>query len=70
MGDLISCETDAAYVIHARRVSKTGPHYGGGADTPTLCGLKASWDTRIPLAAISCRECRQRIEGDSAKDVP
>lgn len=29
---------------HIRSLTKTGKHFGGGADTPALCGRTVSWD--------------------------
>ncbi len=58
------CETIAAYVWHIRPLTDAGKKLGGGADTLTLCGLKAAWDINtpvnvsIPLDGI-CFKCRQ-----------
>ena len=46
--------------------------YGGGADTPTLCGLKAAWDIRAPVTTENimrestepgrtCSTCREKF---------
>lgn len=43
------CETVAAIKPHLRVLTSTGKHLGGGADSNTLCGLKACWDTNIPV---------------------
>ena len=40
------CETLAAHRIHIRRLSSIGRRTTGGADTNTLCGLKACWDLK------------------------
>lgn len=63
-GDLITCETFAAIVVHIRRVGLSGPHYGGGTAEhmgQTLCGVVPSWDTRIPVTAATCRGCRREF---------
>src|ERR1035437_3732369 len=58
------CETVAAYVWHIRPLTAVGRKLGGGADTLTLCDLKAAWDintpvnVHIPLDGI-CFKCRQ-----------
>jgi len=70
------CETVAAHLWHIRVLSSLGVKYGGGADTPTLCGLDAAWDlhakiTDKTLNAIGiCRFCREKyIEAtDTAKE--
>ena len=43
------CETLAAYKWHIRPLTKKGRKLTGGADTPTLCGLNASWDLQFPV---------------------
>lgn len=41
------CETVAATgPWHIRMLSEIGHKYNGGADTKTLCGLKAAWDVQ------------------------
>jgi len=53
----ITCETTAAVVIHIRRLPESGPNYHG-AEVETLCGAKRTgWDTRVPIAAATCRVC-------------
>lgn len=45
---LAYCETvyaTGSSPIHIRRVSDAGMTLSGGADTPSFCGLKVSWDT-------------------------
>lgn len=46
------CETVAATgPWHIRILSEIGHKYSGGADTKTLCGLKAAWDVRHEFEA-------------------
>ena len=58
------CETLAAYRWHIRQLTKAGRKINGGADTPTLCGLKAAWDLSFPIGVDprhienSCPKCR------------
>ena len=43
------CETVHASALspwHIRKLTEQGKKLGGGADTPSLCGLKVSWDLR------------------------
>jgi hypothetical protein len=40
------CETIAAHRIHIRRLTSIGRKLTGGADTNTLCDLKACWDLK------------------------
>jgi hypothetical protein len=54
---LIVCETNAAITTHLRVLDERGPLYRGGVNRDTLCGMRASWDTRIPIAAVRCRDC-------------
>ena len=49
------CETTNAYLWHIRRLSKAGRKLGGGADTPTLCGLTPSWD-------VNCEITTERLQ--------
>lgn len=57
---------------HLRQLTQTGPKYGGGADTPALCGREVSWDLEVPLTEHHlrrnvCHECLaayQRLRGD------
>lgn len=55
------CETNAAYHWHIRRLTDTGRHLGGGADTSTLCGMTPSWDILCPISdstlATTCDRC-------------
>lgn len=57
MSELIACETNAAITIHLRYLGEAGPKYGGGADTLTLCGAKASWDLKCAVTEARCRTC-------------
>ena len=58
-GDLIACETVAAITVHLRRLSAAGSKYGGGADTPALCGAKPSWDLKSDVETARCQRCRK-----------
>lgn len=57
--ELICCETIAAITVHIRRVTEAGPKYGGGADSLTLCGKKAAWDTKFDIEEARCMSCRK-----------
>ena len=49
---------------HIRRLSRVGQKFGGGADTPALCGRKVSWDLKAEVnpemvddwTCFTCRE--------------
>ncbi len=62
--DLVSCETVAAIVLHARRIGPRlkGVAYGGHTDPRplALCGAAIDWDTTRPAteACVTCRSCR------------
>lgn len=47
------CESVAATGAgkwHLRKLTKVGPKYGGGIDTPSLCGhVKTGWDIEVEL---------------------
>lgn len=69
-GALWLCETVTAGPLtpkHLRRLAATGPHPGGGADTPSLCGVTVSWDVhefRPPADADpmwTCRACMEAV---------
>lgn len=45
------CETIAASLTHIRALGKRGRCPSGGADTRTLCDLKAEWDTAARFSA-------------------
>jgi hypothetical protein len=38
------CESTHGIAWHLRELGPSGYHPGGGADTPSLCGFKMSWD--------------------------
>jgi len=62
LGALVWCETIAANGReHLRRLSDAGPKYGGGSDTPTLCGMQAAWDLRGAVSEETVR--RRRVAG-------
>ena len=57
---LVTCESIAAIVLHARVVTDTTPIKLGGHRHPpprTLCGAAAAWDTRRPIEGVHCRDC-------------
>ena len=45
---------------HIRELTDAGKKFGGGADTPTLCGLKAAWDVRAEIT-------QERLDRDTTK---
>lgn len=52
---------------HIRKEGAKGPMYGGGADTPALCGLEVAWDLEVEindvqLDSIVCEECKKRYK--------
>lgn len=47
---------------HIRKLSKAGPKYGGGADTPTLCGrVQVRWDITCEISESIeiCPKCTE-----------
>ena len=68
----VICETTAAITTHIRRVDALTPIALGGhvydrGAVLTLCGQRAAWDSRLPLASAGCRGCRfafVQAEGD------
>lgn len=57
--DLVTCETVAALVLHARRIANHSVQLGGH-DTPrplALCGAPIYWDTQRPVSDVHCRLC-------------
>ena len=67
-GDITSefsfCETATASSIspwHIRKLTVYGKKYGGGADTPALCGIKVSWDLEVKIDDLhlqhACKKC-------------
>ena len=67
-GALWLCETVTARPLtpmHLRRLSGTGPHPGGGADTLALCGREVAWDVhefRPPADADPMWTCQRCME--------
>lgn len=55
---------------HIRRLSKSGKHYGGGIDTPTLCGRTfTGWDLEYAILSHSklrniCEKCVEIWEAE------
>jgi hypothetical protein len=66
-GDLVTCETVAAIVVHVRRLGPGSPPIRlSGHTSPrpfAMCGSPIDWDTQIPAteAHVSCRSCRKAI---------
>jgi len=67
------CETGFAMSApwHLRRLSDAGPKYGGGADTPALCGRKVAWDIDVPVTPerldnpdITCAKCKEALDDE------
>lgn len=61
------CESVAAYVWHIRPLTARGRKLSGGADTPSLCGMKVSWDINSPVKAYSDRVRDGRGHGICSK---
>lgn len=58
---IVVCESTAAIVTHLRKVTDQTPINLGGHPAPfplTLCGTQARWDTKLPLASVTCSKCR------------
>lgn len=60
---VLTCETIAAIVVHARHEGDRPVRYGGHARPKpvSLCGRKIDWDTRRPLSSVSCRHCLEAL---------
>lgn len=62
VGELVTCETIAAIVLHVRRITDRGVKLGGHVDPKpqALCGRYVDWDTQRPVIAecITCRNCK------------
>lgn len=64
------CETVTAGPVadwHIRKGTEAGPFFGGGADTPALCGRVVAWDLDVEinerqLDAGTCSKCRKLYE--------
>lgn len=65
------CESVAATGYdnwHLRLLTGVGPKYGGGIDTPSLCGhVIMGWDLEVPLNAhhlekSTCPSCLERAK--------
>ena len=57
LGDFSFCETvHAMGPWHIRRLTEKGKKLGGGADTETLCGLRAAWDINCEISDVSLSE--------------
>lgn len=65
VGDLVTCESTAAIILHARRVTSATPVMLGGHASPrpaTLCGTEAAWDTMRPVSAETVHEFTVDVE--------
>lgn len=66
------CETAAASGAspwHIRKLGPAGPKYGGGADSPALCGRRmdlGGWDLYVVITTEhlkhACRACVEKLE--------
>lgn len=48
---------------HIRPLTSKGYKYGGGADTPALCGREVAWDLGVEVDASrerTCQRCRAK----------
>lgn len=66
VGELVTCETVAAIVVHARRIVESEVRLSGHtAPRPlALCGSPVDWDTMIPVAGTSCRWCKALLPSE------
>lgn len=65
------CETSYAAATspwHIRRLTSKGRKLGGGADTPSLCGLQVSWDLQTTITehhlTHCCKTCANLMKED------
>jgi hypothetical protein len=67
-GELITCETVAAIVLHARHIVDRDVRLNGHRSPKplALCGSPVDWDTQRPVSAVHCRSCLAVL----AKDHP
>jgi len=64
------CETAVATPYsswHIRKLTDKGKFLSGGADTPSLCGIKVAWDLNVPLNPFhlekkACKKCKEALE--------
>jgi hypothetical protein len=76
MPEYAVCETVNAISLHLRVLTETGRHPSGGADSPTLCGLIAAWDTRVPTPSPNkltnwlCSKCQEIYQAQPHKEDP
>lgn len=72
------CETATAgprSKWHIRQLTEVGQKFGGGADTPSLCGRDVAWDLEVRLTLHhlqnnACPKCAERywgVEGDRVR---
>jgi len=66
-GGLVTCETVAAIVLHARRITNRGVRLSGHVEPRplALCGSPVDWDTQRPVSAVHCRSCLAALAGSS-----
>lgn len=59
----VVCESVAVITTHARVVDASSPiRLNGHAKRPrphALCGMEIAWDTRLPIEAVRCRDCKR-----------
>lgn len=67
IGELVTCETVAAIVLHVRRIADRGVRLSGHVSPRplALCGEPVYWDTQRPVAAVSCRRCKAALEREA-----
>jgi hypothetical protein len=72
-GTLSSCETMFAVAKpwHLRKLTAKGYKFGGGADTPALCGRAVAWDVNVPVtkgrlsnSLTTCRKCLEVLNAE------
>lgn len=63
---LVVCESVVAITTHLRdtvEVPSTAATLSGFTKRPTaLCGTEIAWDTRLPVTAARCRDCRKKAK--------
>ncbi len=66
--ELVTCESLAAIVVHARKIGIVPINLSGHKPTQqpkALCNVKVALDTRRPLTAVTCATCISHM-GDQA----
>ena len=64
---------------HIRQLTKVGQKFGGGVDTPSLCGRIVAWDLEVGLTSHhlqnnTCLQCAKkywegRVDSEMEQDV-